>query len=100
MAPRIRMGGNSVPLPRSRIVRIAIGILLILGGLAGFLPILGFWMIPLGLLVLSVDLPRVRRWRRRLVLWWERRRRRRKEPPAPSGPQTGRDGFGTGGPHG
>lgn len=75
MAPRIRLGNNYFSLPRSRIVRVVIGVLLILGGLLGFLPVLGFWMVPLGLLVLSVDLPPVRRWRRRLDLWWERRRR-------------------------
>jgi hypothetical protein len=43
-------------------------------GSFGFLPILGFWMIPLGLMVLSIDLPRVRRARRRAVVWWARRR--------------------------
>lgn len=78
MNPRLKVGGNSFALPRSRIARIVIGVLLILGGIAGFLPVLGFWMIPLGLLVLSVDLPRVRRWRRQLVVWWERRRRKGK----------------------
>jgi hypothetical protein len=43
-------------------------------GTLGFLPILGFWMIPLGLMVLSIDLPRVRRARRQAVVWWARRR--------------------------
>ncbi len=72
---RIRFGDRHIDLPRSRIVRMAIGVGLVVGGILGFLPILGFWMIPLGLIVLSVDLPIVRRWRRRLDLWWERRRR-------------------------
>ncbi len=36
------------------------GILLIAGGLLGFLPVLGFWMIPLGVLVLASGVPRVR----------------------------------------
>lgn len=36
-------------------LRKTIGILLVVCGLFGFLPILGFWMIPLGLIVLSVD---------------------------------------------
>ena len=75
MRPQLKMGSNSVSLPRSRLARIVIGVLLILGGLLGFLPVLGFWMVPLGMLVLSIDLPRVRRWRRQLVVWWERRRR-------------------------
>lgn len=57
-----------------RILRVIAGVLLVLGGILGFLPILGFWMIPLGLMVLSYDLPAVRRWRRRLDVWWGRRR--------------------------
>src|SRR5262245_27474363 len=66
--PRIRIGQQSVPLPASRFARLALGLVLIAGGLLGFLPILGFWMIPLGLLVLSFDLPQVRRWRRRFLV--------------------------------
>jgi len=62
---RIRIGNRRYSLPASRIARTAIGFLLIIGGVLGFLPVLGFWMIPLGLLVLSVDSPMVRRWRRR-----------------------------------
>lgn len=62
-----------MPLPRSRILRVAIGSLLILGGLFSFLPILGIWMLPLGMLVLSVDIPVVRRWRRRFAVWLHRR---------------------------
>jgi hypothetical protein len=60
-----------------RWLRLGIGMFLMLGGILGFLPILGFWMLPLGLLVLSYDLPMVRRWRRRLEVRWLRRWRRR-----------------------
>ncbi len=74
---RIRFAGRRIKLPRSRALRIALGIALVLAGLVGFLPVVGFWMIPLGLIVLSVDLPLVRRARRRSVVWWERRRRSR-----------------------
>ncbi len=35
--------------------RLPIGILLICGGVLGFLPVLGFWMIPLGLVVAAMD---------------------------------------------
>ncbi len=56
--PRIRIGQQNVPLPANRFARLAIGLLLIIGGILGFLPVLGFWMVPLGLLVLSYDLPR------------------------------------------
>jgi hypothetical protein len=69
----VRLGGYRLPLPRSRLLRIAIGIALVVFGLFGFLPVLGFWMVPLGLLVLSVDIPRVRRWRRRFAVWFSRR---------------------------
>lgn len=69
----VRLGGYRMPLPRSRLLRIAIGGALVFFGLFGFLPVLGFWMVPLGLLVLSVDIPRVRRWRRRFAVWFSRR---------------------------
>ena len=65
-------------LPKSRIIRITLGILFIIGGVFGWLPILGFWMIPLGLLFLSIDFAIARRWRRRLIVWWERRKRKKK----------------------
>jgi hypothetical protein len=60
----IRFGNKTMALPASRLARMGIGAALILGGFLGFLPILGFWMIPLGLIVLSIDVPIVRRWRR------------------------------------
>lgn len=60
-----------------RWARLTAGVLLIAGGLLGFLPVLGFWMIPLGLLALSADLAIARRLRRRIEVWWERRRRSR-----------------------
>lgn len=69
----IRIGSRRVPLPRSRLLRIAIGSLLVVGGVFSFLPVLGVWMLPLGALVLSVDIPRVRRWRRRFALWFARK---------------------------
>jgi len=75
MAHKIRFASRELHLPQSRTVRVGIGILLVAGGLVGFLPVLGFWMIPLGLLVLSVDIPIVRRWRRKLALWWHRDRK-------------------------
>jgi hypothetical protein len=74
-SPRVlRLFGREIPMPASRIGRIAFGVGLIFGGFLGFLPILGFWMIPLGLLVLSQDLGIVRRWRRRMAVRFERRR--------------------------
>ena len=74
MAHKVRFFNRDFHLPKSKPIRIGLGILLVAGGLMGFLPVLGFWMIPLGLLVLSVDLPIVRRWRRQLTVWWHRRK--------------------------
>jgi hypothetical protein len=70
----IRLGKYRLPLPGSWIVRVLIGLVLILGGFLGFLPVLGFWMVPLGLMVLSIDLPFARRWRRRMEVWWGKRK--------------------------
>lgn len=50
-------------------LRLVLGLLLIAGGLLGFLPVLGFWMIPLGLGIAWLD---VRAFRRR---WRERSKR-------------------------
>jgi hypothetical protein len=72
--PRLNFGRFSVPVPASRALRITLGILLCLGGLLWFLPILGLWMLPLGILLLSIDLAPVRRVRRRTEIWWGRRK--------------------------
>lgn len=57
-------------------LRKSIGALLVVGGLLGFLPVVGYWMLPLGLALLAVDFPLARRLHRRLIVWWERQRRR------------------------
>ncbi len=44
------------------IVRALLGILFIFLGLLGFLPILGFWMIPLGIGLLATDIPPIASW--------------------------------------
>ena len=75
--------GRSVPLsagfldwarkPSSRILRIPLGILLILGGVFSFLPILGVWMLPLGFLLLALDLPFLQGPLNRTILWVQRK---------------------------
>ena len=65
----IRIGKWKIRLPRNRVGRIIVGVLLIILGFFGFLPVLGFWMIPLGLAILSYDIPAVRRLRRVFVVW-------------------------------
>ena len=59
--------------PTSLFWRIPAAALLIVGGVLGFLPILGFWMVPLGLLLLAVDLPVLRPPLARLMRWIERK---------------------------
>ncbi len=54
-------------------VRKTVGVALVIGGLLGFLPVLGYWMLPLGLGLLAVDWPVARRAYRRLLSWWGRR---------------------------
>ena len=89
MAHKVRIFNSHWHLPKSKPLRIGLGVVLVGCGLLGFLPVLGFWMIPLGFLVLSVDLRVVRRWRRQLTVWWhhrkERKETRRNERAARSG---------------
>jgi hypothetical protein len=47
--------------------------LLICGGLLSFLPVLGLWMLPLGLLLLAEDVPPLKSARTRILDWVERR---------------------------
>ena len=69
-------------MPNSVLGRRVAGVLLIVGGILGFLPILGFWMIPLGLIFLSVDSKFIRRLRRRLEVrigrWWVKMKHKNK----------------------
>lgn len=51
--------------PKWKWLRPPIGVLLVILGVFGFLPVLGFWMIPLGLGVLAVDFP----WAQRALDW-------------------------------
>ena len=60
--------------PSSLLVRLPISFLLIAGGFLGMLPLLGVWMLPLGLALLAEDLPPLRRARDRILDWIERRR--------------------------
>ncbi len=74
---RYRLFGREFAIPGGRKTRIGIGIGLSFAGLFGFLPILGFWMIPLGLFILSHEFHVLRRVRRRWAVRMARRRARR-----------------------
>ncbi len=68
---RIRHAFRRENLPRNRAARIALGSALAVGGVAGaILPVLGIWMLPLGIAVLSVDIPGVRRFVRKTKVKW------------------------------
>ena len=58
--------------PSASWVRVPLGVLLVLGGLLGFLPVLGFWMVPLGLLLLALDVALLRRPTARVLVGGER----------------------------
>ena len=71
--------------PAARWVRVPAGILLIILGFLGFLPILGFWMIPLGILLMAQDIAILRRPTRAAMTrierkWSEWQRRKRRKP--------------------
>jgi hypothetical protein len=70
MPRTIKLGSYSLTLPDWAPARIAIGISFVCLGFLGFLPILGFWMVPLGVAILSYDIPRVRLFRQKVMAWW------------------------------
>lgn len=81
---RIRLFGKHLPLPQSVWLRRILGGGLIVGGVFSFLPVLGVWMLPLGLIILSRDSSRIRRIRRKsevglLRRWREYRARKKAE---------------------
>ena len=80
----VRRGAEWLRRPGAGWARVPLGVVLILGGFAGFLPILGFWMLPLGILLLAEDLPFLKRPTLRALgavqEWWDRRRGRAGEP--------------------
>jgi hypothetical protein len=69
--------------PGMRLYRMPFGAVLVIGGIFSFLPVLGVWMLPLGLMLLAVDIPPLRpvvstgmiRLRRRITLWRIRAKR-------------------------
>lgn len=83
---RVGFGRFSMKLPRARWLRILVGVLLCLGSLFWFLPVLGLWMLPLGIMVLAIDIPAFQRlskwtvkqwgetqtWREKYWGWWRR----------------------------
>jgi hypothetical protein len=84
LVPMLRRPLATLRRDQWRPVRLPIALILIAGGLLWFLPLLGLWMLPFGLLLLAVDVPflrgpisamiiRARRW----IKYWRRKRRAR-----------------------
>lgn len=57
--------------PDSRKIRLPVGLLLIVTGFLGFLPILGFEFIPIGLLLIAQDIPFLQKPVGEFTLWLE-----------------------------
>lgn len=81
---RIRHAVHWLREPSGRWVRRPAALIFLAGGTVGFLPILGYWMIPLGLLLLADDVPPLKRWLVRVIRngrskWRNHNRRRRDE---------------------
>ena len=54
-------------------IRTLAGLAFIVGGIFGFLPILGFWMIPVGLYLIAMEIPGYRRGLRNWLLTQKQR---------------------------
>ncbi len=63
-------GDRRVPLG----IRSLLGVLFLCGGVLWFLPVLGIWMLPLGIAFIALDIP----WSRRRVRDWMRAQQRRR----------------------
>ena len=67
----LRWGNLRVPVG----VRSVVGVFLMVAGVFGFLPIIGFWMFPLGLAFVALDIP----WTRQHIHDWMGRLEKRLE---------------------
>lgn len=73
LPPKLARFFTWVRQPSSRLVRIPLAILLVLGGIFSFLPVLGLWMLPLGLVLIAQDVSFLQRPIARLLGWIERK---------------------------
>lgn len=86
LVPLLRRPMTTLRTDSWRVIRLPLAVIFIAGGLLWFLPILGLWMLPFGLLLLAVDLPPLRgpisvlliRSRRRISRWARRWRGRKR----------------------
>ena len=71
--PRWAGGGLRYLVDSSPWVRVPPALALIVGGTFGFLPVLGFWMVPLGLILLAQDIPPMRKPIGKAINWADRK---------------------------
>ncbi|MDH2352481.1 hypothetical protein QCM80_17740 [Bradyrhizobium sp. SSUT112] len=83
LPPRVGDTVTHLLKPSSRWVRIPSGALLIVGGVLSFLPVLGIWMLPLGLALLAEDVPALRSSRAKVLDWVERKKPQWLDPSPP-----------------
>ncbi|MBW7967825.1 hypothetical protein [Bradyrhizobium sp. BR 10289] len=88
LPPRIGDTVTYLLKPSSRWVRIPSGALLIVGGVFSFLPVLGIWMLPLGLALLAEDVPALRASRSKVFDWIERKKPHWLDPSTPKQDQS------------
>jgi hypothetical protein len=55
--------------PHARWLRIPVGLLFVIGGVFSILPVLGIWMLPLGLLLIAYDVPVLRKPVGKFTIW-------------------------------
>jgi hypothetical protein len=70
---RVARGMRGLRHPKARFIRIPVAVLSIVGGVFSFLPVLGLWMLPLGLLLLAHDVPFLRKPVGRFTSWGAQR---------------------------
>src|SRR5262245_55752945 len=82
---RLRRAIRWMRRPQARLLRLPLGALFIIGSFFWFLPVLGLWFLPVGLLLIAQDVPPLRRPVGKMALylharwihlrkWWSRRR--------------------------
>src|SRR4051794_35600986 len=82
---RLRRAIRWMRRPQARLLRLPLGILFIIGSFFWFLPVLGLWFLPVGLMLIAQDVPVLRRPVGKMALylhdrwshlrkWWKRRR--------------------------
>ncbi|EPX81481.1 hypothetical protein thalar_00036 [Litoreibacter arenae DSM 19593] len=79
--PALRRPLNAIRAKGWWVVRVPVAFFFIIGGILAILPVFGVWMLPIGFLLLAVDITALRgpladaivRGRRRIALWRRRR---------------------------